>query len=127
MGTDIHTVIELKVAGKWIGVCASDFSKDRPAYAERDYNFFAEIANVRGEGENHPKGFPADASDLSKYNYQIWQDDYDSASHMSLNKFCEIHNKIRSHQSRKEHAVWDLTGLDTDDDIEKRIVFWFDR
>lgn len=127
MGCDIHTVIEEKVDGKWIGVAASDRMKVRPIYAQRDYSFFGSIANVRGHGPNYPQNLPRDVSDLAWHLYMRCPTDYHSASHMSLEKFCAIHHKERPKESREEFCVEDLTGIDRDEGIgDHRIVFWFD-
>ena len=128
MGCDIHTVIEEKVDGRWIGVAASDRMKDRPLYAQRDYAFFGEIANVRSNGANYPKNLPRDVSELSWHLFMRCPTDHHSASHMSLEKFCSIHNRMRPKESREEYAVEDLTGIYRDEDqkAEMRVVFWFD-
>lgn len=125
MGCDIHTVIEEKVDGRWVGVAASDRMKDRPVYAQRDYSFFGRVANVRGDGPNYPQNLPRDVSDLAWHLYMRCPTDHHSASHMSLEKFCEIHNAERPKESRTEWAVEDLTGIDKDEG-KHRIVFWFD-
>jgi hypothetical protein len=54
--------------------------------------------------------------------------DHHSASHMPLEKFCEIHNRFNPKESRAEYAVEDLTGIYQDDETkaEMRVVFWFD-
>ena len=125
MGCDIHTVIEENVDGRWIGVCASDRMKVRPVYAQRDYSFFGSIANVRGSGSNYPQNLPRDVSDLAWHLYMRSPTDHHSVSHMSLDKFCDIHNAGRPNESRAEYAVEDLTGIYKDEG-EHRIVFWFD-
>ena len=126
MGCDIHTVIEEKVDGKWIGVVASDRLPKRPVYAQRDYHFFSAIANVRGEGENYPQNIPKDVSEAAWHLYMRCPTDHHSASYMDIDKFCSIHNKVRPDNSRTEYAVEDLTGLWPDEDGPFRVVFWFD-
>lgn len=126
MGCDIHTVIEEKVGDKWIGVASSDMMKDRPVYAQRDYTFFGSIANVREHGENYPQNIPRDVSDLAWHLYMLCPTDHHSPSHMSLEKFCTIHNRDNPRASRTEYAVEDLTGIYTDEGREFRVVFWFD-
>ena len=125
MACDIHTVIEEKVDGKWIGVAASDRMKTRPIYAQRDYSFFGAVANVRGGGSNYPQNIPRDVSDLAWHLYMCSPTDHHSASHMSLEKFCGIHNVQRPDASRAEWAVEDLTGIDKEEG-DHRVVFWFD-
>lgn len=132
MGCDIHIVIEEKVGDKWIGIVATDRLKDRPIYAMRDYGFFAEIANVRGRGGHYPKNLPRDVSELAWHLYMRCPTDHHSASHMTIEKFCEIHNSLNPSKSRREHATWDLMGLWPAAEIEDegaspfRVVFWFD-
>lgn len=126
MGCDIHTVIEKKVGHRWIGVAASDFMKNRPAYAQRDYAFFGEIANVRGQGGHYPQNVPEDVSDLAWHLYMQHPTDHHSPSHMMLEDFCETHNRLNPKESRAEYAVFDLTGIWPDEGQKFRIVFWFD-
>jgi hypothetical protein len=126
MGCDIHTVIEEKVDGRWIGVAASDRMKVRPQYAQRDYDFFALIANVRGRGPNYPQNLPRDVSELSWHLYMRCPTDHHSVSHMALEDFCKLHNQLMPEISRAEYAVYDLTGIDPEEGEEHRVVFWFD-
>ena len=126
MGCDIHTVIEKKVGEKWIGVLASDCAKDRPAYARRDYDFFAKIANVRGRGEYYPQNVPHDVSELAWHLYMRCPTDHHSPSHMSIELFCQLHHQMNPSMSRPEYCVGDLTGLWPDEDGPYRVVFWFD-
>ena len=126
MGCDIHVVIEEKVGGRWIGVVATDRLNKRPVYAQRDYEFFGAIANVRCMGDNFPAGLPYDISDLAWYLFSRYPTDHHSASHMPAKEFCLIHHKVRPDASRQEHCVYDLLGLHADDGGEYRVVFWFD-
>lgn len=129
MGCNIHTVIERKRLGdmKWTGIVSSDALPKRPIYAQRDYDFFGEIANVRRSGSNYPKNLPEDISELAWQEYMSAPRDHHSASYMSLDEFCSIHNKINPEQSRREHCVYDLAGwVGEDDSAELRVVFWFD-
>lgn len=126
MGCDIHTVIEEKVGDRWVGVAASDCMKRRPYYAERDYSFFGQIANVREHGLHYPKNLPRDVSELAWHLYMRCPTDHHSASHMPLEQFCLIHNEQNPKLSRLEYAVEDLTGLYDENGEEYRVVFWFD-
>lgn len=126
MGCDIHTVIEQKVDGRWIGVSASDRMKGRPIYAQRDYAFFGQIANVRERGAHYPRNLPRDVSELAWHLYMEAPTDHHSASHMPLDQFCEIHNQENPKDSRTEYAVEDLTGIYSEKGEMYRVVFWFD-
>lgn len=126
MGCDIHVVIEEKVDGRWLGVSASDRLKDRPEYAQRDYDFFAAIANVRGSGGVYPRNLPKDISDLAWHLYMGAPTDHHSASHMAIDEFCEIHHRINPKMSRGEYATEDLMGIYKSDGEAHRVVFWFD-
>ena len=99
MGCDIHYVLERKTKdGKWLGIYTTDGlpyngPESRPLPKRRDYYFFAEIANVRGESRHgdarNPKGIPDDASDLSKECVTTWGVDGHSHSHLSAADFCQ--------------------------------------
>jgi hypothetical protein len=58
MGTDIHAVIQVLIAGSWVTVALN------PANGERHYQTFAILAGVRGRGDLPPialpRGLPAD-------------------------------------------------------------------
>lgn len=126
MGCDIHTVIEENVDGHWIGVVASDRTAGRPIYAQRDYDFFAYIANVRGNGPNYPQNLPRDVSSLAWHLYMLAPTDYHNPSFMDLDAFCNAHHKVNPTMSREDYATYDLTNISPEEDGEFRVVFWFD-
>lgn len=133
MGCDIHLVLERKREGdqKWVGLYSSDALKDRPICARRDYDFFAEVANVRGESQEmnrYPRNIPEDVSELAWQEYMSAPTDHHSASHMSAREFCEIHHKVNPNSSRAEYKEYDLLGIDLNwpENMEYRVVFWFD-
>ncbi len=132
MGCDIHIVVERKRKKdqKWVGLWSSDALKDRPVCAQRDYEFFAEVANVRGRTEsmNYPQNIPEDVSELAWQEYMTAPTDHHSASHMSAEKFCEVHHKINPDSSREGHKEYDLLGIDLEwpENTDYRVVFWFD-
>ncbi|WP_085908322.1 hypothetical protein [Kiloniella majae] len=131
MGCDIHIVVEMKREKdtKWTGVVATDFLKSEPAISCRDYDFFAEVANVRGSTSsgNYPKDLPEDISDLAWKMYMRSPTDHHSASYMDLKEFCLVHHKINPNLSREDFCVSDLAGYFYDyEDTEYRAVFWFD-
>lgn len=71
MGCDIHLHIEVMVGGKWEHYAAPNVG--------RWYKLFGIMAGVRGDGPAivAPKGFPNDASELTK----ILRKDYGSDGH----------------------------------------------
>jgi len=140
MGCDIHIVAERrkKSGGPWIGVYSTDLMPPwpphggRPRCARRDYDFFAEIAAVRGSTGTsiHPRNIPEDVSDLAWQQYMTAPTDYHSASYASVKEFCDAWlraNASKCDGVRPEHIAYDLLGIDTDyRDFEFRLVFWFD-
>lgn len=134
MGCDIHIVLERRTSGKpwedWIGVMATDYHPGaRLPVAQRDYNFFAEVANVRGETSdfrNYPRNLPADVSRLAWQQYMKAPTDYHSPSHMPLDEFCATYVKINPEKARAEHAAYDLFGVYGDEGFDYRVCFWFD-
>jgi len=140
MGCDIHCVIERKREGdmRWVGIQSSDNMKDRPTYAQRDYGFFGELASVRDKSSKnrYPQNLPEDVSDLSWQEYMQSPTDHHSASHLPLSEFCQAwvdcnnsrDEAYRNTRIRSDHAVYDLTGVDTDypENTVYRVVFWFD-
>ena len=104
----------------------------------RDYDFFARLAGVRGDGPE-PNGVPPDASALTQRYISRWGDDGHSHVHMTLREF--VKRKIISDGSLAEAAKSKLQGNDPiaeylgeclDDDSEitlddnTRVVFFFD-
>jgi hypothetical protein len=130
MGCDIHLVVERrrKPTEKWVGIFSSDHSVGvRPKIAQRDYDFFAEVANVRGSGPNYPRNVPEDISVLAWQGYMSSPTDHHSASHMSASEFCQIYLKVNPDAGLAEQAAYDLLGIWGDDgEAEHRVVFWFD-
>lgn len=133
MGCDIHIVVERREKGspEWVGVYASDTAiGGRPKVAQRDYGFFARVASVRGrvEGGLYPRNLPKDVSRLAWLLYMRCPTDYHNPSHMSPTQFAAawIVENPTDTTVRPDHAVWDLLGIDGDEEAEHRIVFWFD-
>lgn len=114
MGCDIHPVLEKKVkfkdgTEKWVGL--HDFAlgsryeswQDQkgtwrikvsghnwvPAFDARNYERFAQLAGVRGDGPA-PKGIPEDASDMSRMLFEGWEGDGHSHSWTPLREALEI-------------------------------------
>ena len=134
MGCDIHMVVERRKTGEtwadWVGFIATDYHPGaRLPVARRDYDFFAEVASVRGTTRNHknyPRNLPEDVSRLAWQQYMRAPLDYHSVSHMPLTEFCEIYGKINPEKYRPEHAAYDLFGVHGDEGFDYRVVFWFD-
>ncbi len=103
----------------------------------RDYEFFARLAGVRGDGPA-PNGVPSDASALTQRCISRWGDNGHSHVHMTLREF--VKRKIISDDSLAEAAKSKLQGGDPiaeflgkcidDDDItlddNTRVIAWFD-
>ena len=104
----------------------------------RDYDFFARLAGVRGDGPE-PNGVPSDASAMTQRCVMRWEGDGYSHVHMTLREF--VKRKIISDDSLAEAAkiklqggdpiveylrgaVGKYYGLTLDDNT--RVVYWFD-
>lgn len=137
MGCDIHYVLEQYEEGQWVGIYASDFiawSYRVPA-KERWYQFFTELAGVRGESktQHEPKGFPDDASLLSKFTFH--DDDGHTPSWLTLDEFLSSYERAvkespsfrwRKEPEEHESSSEKIVGLYDDDKAKRRVVFWFD-
>lgn len=136
MGCDIHFVIERRrpavVGDRWLGIYASDHDiGGRAQIARRNYDFFTEVAAVRGRSETqqYPKNVPEDISDLAWQEYMAAPTDHHSASHMSAADFVAAYRRAEpiKDQSRTPYDAYDLLGVcDLDGRYEFRVVFWFD-
>lgn len=104
----------------------------------RDYDFFARLAGVRGDGPR-PNGLPPDASAMTQRCVAGWEGDGHSHGHMTLREF--VRRKIISDGLLAEAAktklqggdpiveylrgaVGEYYGLTLDDNT--RVVYWFD-
>lgn len=98
MGCDIHMLLEKKHNNKWVGIHKvndySHFGKNSRPYdcsiANRDYEFFGLLANVRTEGPT-PKGFPIDASEFAIAEKEAWGSDGHSWTSYYLVDFFRIY------------------------------------
>jgi hypothetical protein len=132
MGCDIHLVLERRLPGKdWIGLFASDRVPGRRVeVARRDYDFFAEIASVRGNSKSnrYPRNVPEDISALAWAEYMRSPTDHHSASHCPLDEFCDVYLTVNPIAGRRDFAAYDLFGVDSEwpAAAEYRVVFWFD-
>ena len=104
----------------------------------RDYEFFARLAGVRGDGPE-PNGVPPDASVMSQRVVARWEGDGHSHGHMSLREF--VKRKILDDNTLAKAAKSKLQGgdpiaeylgdcVDESNDItlddNTRVVYWFD-
>jgi hypothetical protein len=136
MGCDIHFVLERRKPradlGGWIGVYASDHAIGRRCpIAQRDYDFFAEVAAVRGRSDTsvYPRNLPEDISPLAWEEYIRHATDHHSVSHMTPAEFVAAYRRANPIQdeSRIPYDAYDLLGLDDfEGQYEFRVVFWFD-
>ena len=70
MGCDIHAHIEVKMNDEWVHYSAL-------TCLDRDYMFFGIIAGVRcyEEQKFEVRGFPEDATKITKMDYDLWGED----------------------------------------------------
>lgn len=158
MGCDIHIYIEYKVGdAPWvhdeIHVVETDNGythvNDHPN-GGRDYQLFAKLAAVRGEGPR-PKGTPKDVSDRVKLAVRCWDGDGHSHSYHSLKTFeakvksCGHYGKAAAasgycdyvdliahchEQVKKRHLDAEieklLLGPNINTEVKCRLVYFFD-
>lgn len=135
MGCDIHAHFEIKINGKW-----EHFSTPR---INRNYELFAELANVRGKSKSCPlakKGLPKDISIVTKICFDNWGEDGHSHSWLDavgIEKSISFHKHLTD-DHLIEHKEWGyLCGnrwggfLKYPESYSKeiediRLVFWFD-
>lgn len=153
MGADIHWVIERRVGSKWIGVLTDDgpkparnlddvdYYKRYAVFDHRNYNFFANLAGVRGEGPE-PRGVPDDASETTQVLVEGWDCDGHSHSWCSLRDFMlawlktldvplvteYLDARATGDTTACNQILTNLAGVyELDGDEENyRVVFWFD-
>src|SRR5207237_392615 len=94
MGCDIHMVLERKTEGGWLGIHNFPYYDNRnghdfPLAKDRNYDRFAALAGVRGEGPE-ARGMPADASPLAKYDSDECGPDGHSHSWLPLKDAAQI-------------------------------------
>ena len=103
----------------------------------RDYDFFARLAGVRGDGPE-PNGVPSDASALTQRCVMRWEGDSHSHVHMTLREF--VKRKIITDVTVADAAKSKLQGgdliaeylgdcIDGDGitlDDNTRVIAWFD-
>lgn len=103
MGCDIHIYVERKIRGKWCdcdyfvknhsSIYSSEFIRIE-TLGDRNYALFATLANVRNYGGAdyicEPKGFPDDASEYVKSEYENWLGDAHSCSYLTLKELIDF-------------------------------------
>lgn len=132
MGCDIHLHIEIKIADKWLHYSA-------PSVA-RWYALFSKMAGVRGSEEtlSPPKGLPVDASEVTLFDFKLWEQDAHSISWLSAKEIERLYEWLRS---KAEDEKFGFFGYLFDNDYgdfvrfpednpeglqDIRFVFWFD-
>lgn len=132
MGCDIHLVLERKTGDGWLGIHNFPYydtreGSDWPLARERNYDRFAALAGVRGEGPE-PKGIPQDASPLARYESEEWGDDGHSHSWLPVDEAAKIFlaTERLPNDWCKQYPADFFFGVNDDHPGEYRIVFWFD-
>lgn len=135
MGCDIHTIIEKRVAGKWITVKIPHHSQ--PCESRFYHRFNLLCSGVRGDGSDNPAlGVPADASETANYLIDEYGSDGHSHSYMDLAKASAIclqsdkdapGYKISEYAEKYPESYY--FGIDDEEGVKRgqyRVVFWFD-
>lgn len=163
MGCDIHMVVERRDPELgWVGLHdfpygtvelfteingKSEFVAGRPHWlpCSRNYELFAEIAGVRGDGPE-PRGMPGDASDLARMEVRRWGDDGHSHTWLLMSEAVRPFGVAMLGEQGWAKLVadkvsgepdWDTTGkvldrfgigLSDDDETldDYRLIIWFD-
>lgn len=145
MGCDIHLVVEIKLDGKWIGF--------NQLNVPRNYSLFCRMAGVRKRtlierGDNiepisEPRGFPHDASELSKLLWEEYRPDGHSQSWLSSSEIKDLIKWVEEQGWKPEEGFrWsaEYFGCLFGNPIERfkpfhidhgniedfRFLFWFD-
>lgn len=139
MGCDIHAFIERRAVAarstdhRWEFVMAD---RGDPRWGDRNYQLFAALAGVRGEGPD-AKGLPTDISDLVQEERALIADDGHSDS---WHEFWEalalwIEFDDQNHTTNEQHRLhnvtrdvqaWQMFGHVPLEGYDYRIVYWFD-
>ncbi len=133
MSTDIHFVIEQLHDGQWIGtVCSSNMNTRTAPIKSPCYEFFRQLAGVRGDYDKPLHGVPENASELSKLCVKKWGVDGHSHSHTTLKHFVSTWFKANpdfepEFDFAPEYSALGFFYSDRDNNKEEtRVVFWFD-
>lgn len=104
MGCDIHVCFEQNIDGVWTNIDEykeHDYMDEDPdlwreeIYSGRNYYLFATLADVRNWGGEvdcmcQPKGFPDDADEQTRKDYEKWEGDAHSPSWHTLYDLAEF-------------------------------------
>lgn len=134
MGCDIHGVVERKWKGKWVAIRTLDHCHDgkgqfvTPAAKERNYERFAALAGVRGEGPP-ARGLPEDASETSAMRFETEGDH--TPSWLPLKEATEIFRDTDWYLSKNPEQAqyanaYYFFGIEDENLDDYRLVFWFD-
>ena len=146
MGCDIHFVIEehCMPQGIWLGVATSELHLNmHPApewirrLHDRNYEFFAELAGVRGIGPA-PNGHPDDISEMTQVLCDSDRGSSHSAGWATLETFLTLWLPINERAAMRltNRTVYDVLGasktmakfksFERANTNKYRVVFWFD-
>lgn len=109
MGCDIHVCIEARVETTWRSVdhfIPSPYAGGPEyelvsVYTDRNYALFSALADVRSPGRELPllapaRGFPEDASQYTRREYENWGMDAHTPSHCTLQELYDYQAKNKS-------------------------------
>lgn len=135
MGCDIHLVLERKYGLKWIAVdtfkshngTGKEYAS--PAAISRNYERFAALANVRGDGPE-PRGIPSDISETTAMLLEDWEGDAHSMSWLPLEEAAKVFLATDRYETTDYMQKYPQSHYFNVDEDEKRgkhrLVFWFD-
>lgn len=150
MGCDIHLTLEKRVQrktthykAKWMGLYSTDLMPDSFSLLirERNYRFFANIANVKNKDNRfkvkeirQPRGLPDNLSELSKHflynNDNCSFSDFHHITYMTLLEFLDVFLKVNKGclSIHKEISpYYSLAGIEGEPDPEDyRMIIYFD-
>jgi len=138
MGCDIHMVVEKQVGDRWIAIrlldgyhCRPDDEWRSPVARARNYERFAALAGVRGDGPP-AKGVPEDLSETTRFLIEQYGNDGHSHSWLGIEEAIAIFketewNPERLSKFNREYPDYFYFGLEREiDKGPHRLVFWFD-
>lgn len=99
MGTNIHLHQEVKINGKWHHYGIPNVG--------RNYRLFARMANVRNKDEDivpiaMPRGLPRDATELTIYDYKLWDNDGYSHSFLTAKEIKELKDRHEDDRNKQD-------------------------